>query len=134
MSQHHHLLVTVAAISALNASEAGLDPVALSALVSFMAIALPLISPGGITGLGGGGSGHGVCEVHDEVACVSSMVLQIDNLYMLYIRVLLVFTLTARCRRKMTVSDEIMSSLAKLELATCVTNDEPSLIGFVRQV
>ncbi|RZB57554.1 hypothetical protein D0Y65_046294 [Glycine soja] len=108
MSQHHHLLVTVAAISALNASEAGLDPVALSALVSFMAIALPLISPGGITGLGGGGSGHGVCEVHDEVACVSSMVLQIDNLYMLYIRVLLVFTLTARCRRKMTdgVSNE----------------------------
>lgn len=43
-----------------------------------------------------------MCEVHDEVACVSSMVLQIDNLYMLYIRVLLVFTLTARCRRKMT--------------------------------
>ncbi|XP_014514666.1 RRP12-like protein isoform X1 [Vigna radiata var. radiata] len=66
--QHRHLLATAAAlrsniateslpltppayfaaaISALDAAEA-LDPVALSALVSFMAIALPLVAPGGI--------------------------------------------------------------------------------------
>ncbi|KAK8468212.1 hypothetical protein PHAVU_007G252200 [Phaseolus vulgaris] len=66
--QHRHLLATAAAlrsnlaaeslpltppayfaaaISALDAVEA-LDPVALSALVSFMAIALPLVPPGGI--------------------------------------------------------------------------------------
>ncbi|CAJ1967593.1 unnamed protein product [Sphenostylis stenocarpa] len=67
--QHRHLLATAAAlrsnlaaeslpltppayfaaaISALDATEA-LDPVALSALVSFMSIALPLVPPGGIT-------------------------------------------------------------------------------------
>ncbi|QCE05275.1 ribosomal RNA-processing protein 12 [Vigna unguiculata] len=66
--QHRHLLATAAAlrsniaaeslpltppayfaaaISALDAAEA-LDPVALSAVVSFMAIALPLVPPGGI--------------------------------------------------------------------------------------
>ena len=70
--QHRHLLATAAAlrsnlaverlpltppayfaaaISALDAAEAALDPVALSALVSFMAIALPLVPPGGIAAL-----------------------------------------------------------------------------------
>lgn len=72
-------------ISSLDASKAGLDPVALPVLVSFMAIALPLVPPSGIVEpelreaaeilmitLAREGEGVGM-------TCVRFMALQIDN-------------------------------------------------------
>ncbi|KAG5060310.1 hypothetical protein JHK87_001339 [Glycine soja] len=103
---HHHLLTTALRFNlavkhlplyALDASEAGLDTVVLSTLVSLMAIAFPLVPLGSIVVSKSreaakilmkalAREGEGV-----SVVCVRSMALRIGNPYRLYVRVFLVF-------------------------------------------